>query len=428
MASRYPVTIIKASAGTGKIQVLASAALSTINERQLIVCNTNSAPEAVVARLRKWCTEDEKVIRLKSTLASIRYPDLHRCGEEYWYNNIIPANIGSLGASDREIFKSYLEYKARFKDLVNCEKRDDLEHKFFDRLERVARKLDTCRKKLARIIMDVLFCPIYVTTIDYAVLYLRQKFPTIGFRKIFFDEGSQVRLSDILVILSLFPGTSFSVLGVSKQLPPYVDLEMNLTAEEKVLAKNSMCGLRNEMYTKRMTLNLNFRSHPEVVALVFKIFYGEKLEAFLEQNDLDIAISGMYFILKRVIITPVFTIYPFYFLNIKCPSSKHLTGSIYNEGEAKMVASYCMRILKTCSRPKSIGIVSFYKAQINTLRKAVCAELEILENKTYICNTRMINEAEFKASNFCCTIDTVDAFQEEERDIILIVTSRSSVR
>uniref|UniRef100_A0A0N4ZZQ5 AAA_11 domain-containing protein n=1 Tax=Parastrongyloides trichosuri TaxID=131310 RepID=A0A0N4ZZQ5_PARTI len=50
--SGYPVSVIEAPTGTGKTQTIASAALTTLNEIQFIVCNTNSAAKAVVVSLK----------------------------------------------------------------------------------------------------------------------------------------------------------------------------------------------------------------------------------------------------------------------------------------------------------------------------------------------------------------------------------------
>uniref|UniRef100_A0A0N4ZTW8 AAA_12 domain-containing protein n=1 Tax=Parastrongyloides trichosuri TaxID=131310 RepID=A0A0N4ZTW8_PARTI len=367
MAFSYPVTIIEAPAGTGKAQTIASAALSKLMDFQLIVCNTNSAAEAVIARLRKWYHEDGKIIRLKSTVAFVRFPDIYNCGEGYWYNKIMAEKMNDVGVIEAFLIKSYIDARNEFRDPANKITDCNTDWQFFDKLEHAARKLVSKRKAITSLIHDTFTCSIYVCTIDYAVLHLKKKFPRLVFNKIFFDEGSQVRLCDVLLILAMYPYSAFSILGDTKQLPPFIEYNVALTKEEKILSKNAMIGLKNDIYATTITLNVNFKSHPEIVALGSKIFYNRRLEAHLEENDPALRIAKIYFILKSV-------------------------------------------------------------AQINTLRKAVFAELEKLENKAFLINLFSIKESEFKAADFGCPIDTVDAFQGEEKDFIIIATLRSTVR
>lgn len=96
-----------------------------------------------------------------------------------------------------------------------------------------------------------------------------------------------------------------------------------------------------------------------------------------------------------------------------CPVS----GSTFNELEASVIVSILTRFSKefTFSEDISIGVITFYKAQ-----KALIEEKLLRKGILSMGNIRL-------ARHLVISVNTVDSFQGQERDIIIISTVRSNL-
>ena len=99
------------------------------------------------------------------------------------------------------------------------------------------------------------------------------------------------------------------------------------------------------------------------------------------------------------------------FFDVEDGKEEKVEYSLRNENEALFIARATKLFIEKCNiKPENIGIITFYKAQVDLLQK------KIGETKINTLN---------KKGMASLTISTVDAFQGGERDIILISCVRS---
>ncbi len=191
------------------------------------------------------------------------------------------------------------------------------------------------------------------------------------------DEAAQASIPSTMI--PILKANRFILIGDHFQLPPVV-----VNSEAKALGlNNSLMNYLYKLYPYFLTrLNHQYRMNQTINDLVSSMFYDGKLisdrsvrnKKILDGNIIDvISVQGNELMNKD-------------------------SKSFYNLEEIEVVKETVLNLLKENINPSMIGIISPYKAHVKKLR-------EIFED---------------------IEIDTVDAFQGREKEIIIISLVRSN--
>ncbi len=195
------------------------------------------------------------------------------------------------------------------------------------------------------------------------------------------DEAAQASIPSSAI--AILKGERFILVGDHFQLPPVV---ISKQAKELGLDQSLMYYLARQYPYQLTRLNIQYRMHRIINHLVGGMFYDNTLVAHQSVANRKLDFS------KTVI------------------DSYHVVGqerrfkdskSYYNRAEIDFVIKTVENMLNRGVRAEDIAVISPYKAQVNALSTEMTAAVEI---------------------------DTVDAFQGREKDVVIISFVRSNLR
>jgi len=364
------ITVIHGPPGTGKTTTLVAVCQAILqNEKRILVCAPSNAATDYLTEL----------------LAS-RGLDVVRVG-----------NLSRIDVNNADrIVESLIRKEKDFK-LVDNFKRQALDHakqagKFVrnfgpaERAERASHRSEFKNLlKQARDIENYLVekclnrAQIITSTLTSVNHFHLRK---MKFETVIVDEAGQT--TDPAVLMAMLKGTKLILAGDPFQLPPTVK---SPEAEKAGLSRTMLERLTGREDLSRM-LTIQYRMHRDIMQFSNEKFYQSKLQAHqtvadrkLAEEDralemIDTAGCGME------------------------ESFAEKSASKYNEGEIRIL-QIRLEELTTIRPNASIGVISPYKEQVRLLRERLA-----------------------KSENL--TIDTIDAFQGRESDIILISLVRSN--
>lgn len=233
------------------------------------------------------------------------------------------------------------------------------------------------------------------------------RFKHCNFDWVIIDEAARSTAPETFVPMSR--GKKIILVGDHKQLPPIIDQELEKRAlGEKDFSKKILeMSLFEYLYEKlpdnnKITLNNQYRMHPDIGNLVSNIFYDNQVVSSLvdiqdKQHNLTIFEKNVYWLSTS---------------DAKQKFQEKRNGnSRNNKGEAELINKVLQKIEKDCesnSLHKEVGVISAYRSQINILEDHIKPN-----NKELWKNSSII-------------IHTVDAFQGRECDIIIYDLVRSN--
>ncbi len=212
-----------------------------------------------------------------------------------------------------------------------------------------------------------------------------------SFDVVLFDEATQA--IEPLALLAFLKAPVVIMAGDQKQLAPTV---ISMDAEKQGLGTSLFERLLKDYGddVKRM-LKEQYRMHETIMRFPSDETYGGQLRAHA-----SVARRTLNEILKREIDAP-----PLLFLDTAGKgfdeSKAPQTESLRNEGEAELVVARARELLAAGLDPKELGVITPYRAQALWLREQLI-DLSDLE------------------------VDTVDAFQGREKDVIIVSLVRSN--
>ncbi|CAF0708569.1 unnamed protein product [Brachionus calyciflorus] len=209
----------------------------------------------------------------------------------------------------------------------------------------------------------------------------------INFKYLLVDEAAQVFEPALMMPLSRGCEV-ICLIGDHKQLPPLVKNESNKIE----LSKSLFERLLSLSYIKKTMLNVQYRMHPDIAAFSSREFYDGRLEnGLVTQTER----KGLIFPGEKF---PTSIRFKDVYLGLE----KNLGSSKQNKMEADSIKELiiCIKSIDKTIRDEHIGIITAYSAQVKLLK-------EILKG-------------------FNITINTVDGFQGQEREIILYSAVRAN--
>lgn len=222
----------------------------------------------------------------------------------------------------------------------------------------------------------------------------------MNYEYVIVDEASRANPLDLLV--PLVKGSKIILVGDHKQLPHMIDNEVNrrLNKEENTdyqlidkYIKESIFGrLFNEFpKDRKIMLNIQYRMTKQIGDLISELFYDGNLKTGTDIiNDFDFY-KGNSLV----------------YINVNGTQIKTKSSSYINKAECEEIIDSLFKFnesLDSCDKKATIGIISFYKSQVDLLNKEII-------------------KTQFK--NLDIQIGTVDAFQGLEKDVIFLSAVRS---
>jgi len=217
------------------------------------------------------------------------------------------------------------------------------------------------------------------------------------------DEAGQAQLTDLIVPLSR--ARTIILVGDHQQLPPYLDDDLLRRCKEKGidtawLEKSVFEHLWDRLPESHRThLDVQFRM-PEVIAgFLGRVFYhGDLTSAAAKQG------GGPVCSLFQSAVVLVDT------SDAADRSETALSPGFLNRCEARLVAEIVARLPSRYRTGEGLGVIAPSSAQVTTARQAVADALGLAGRDPWLVDN----------------IATVDSFQGQERDVILVSLTRSN--
>lgn len=252
---------------------------------------------------------------------------------------------------------------------------------------------------------------------------------TIGIDVVIIDEVSKSSFIDLLI--PILYGKTVILVGDHRQLPPMYEFAKMRDDEFEALDEEVINPEINKKYTKlyeecffktlfekipddyKTMLIQQYRCHEHIMKVFNHFYQGELRIGFNGQNNqkkhnIEIYSNG------RKIIQPEKHVY---FVDCKQFETRDQDStSIYNMGEAKVVVEL-LKKLKMYFRnnpsvePLSVGVICTYGDQAKRIKDLMKSE--------------KITSSDFKTGQEKLIVSTVDDFQGDERDIIILSTVRN---
>ncbi|KAH7327647.1 AAA domain-containing protein [Rhizoctonia solani] len=243
---------------------------------------------------------------------------------------------------------------------------------------------------------------VIVTTCSTAALMYGLGIDPGTFTHIFIDEAGQGSEPEVMIpILTMAgPKTNVVLSGDPKQLGPVIrspvarQLGMNLSYLDRLMASPAYdeMEMRGVSVTKLLQ---NFRSHETIIHFPNEEFYRNELTANAPRAVADSLLNWSGLATQG---------FPIIFEAVRGEDMREeRSPSYFNPHEASLVKDYVQRLLPSIASPRKIGIVTPYKAQVRKIRKLL---------------------KDSKVTDI--DIGSVEQFQGQERQVIIVSTVRSN--
>jgi len=362
--------------GTGKTKVIAKASYELMKrgERVLITSHTNRAVDNAIENLpvdkALRVGRPEKVLpHLRKYLLSLKA----RLGLGKWLDNV-EAHIESY----KKVLRGPLGKEASPPEL-------ELRREWRRRLRRLYeernRKLKEESEKLVGSV------PIVGSTLVKSQLYpLKDQF----FNTVFIDECSQASIT--LALLGMLKAKKCVLVGDHKQLLPIFKSLKDLKDRSLPKQLSAFCYLLRKYEHRAIWLERHYRSNSKIIGFSASHVYGGRVKPVEACEGKLLKLSGPPYAAE--FLDPK---KPVVFINVE-GRDERADGSRYNVEEVEACEEIVRALLKYGVQPGEIGIISPYRAQ----RKMIEERLNVKGLE----------------------VNTVDAFQGREKDVIIFsVTS-----
>lgn len=367
--------IIQGPPGTGKTTVITEIINQILSKNKLAkILVTSQSNQAVDNVLEKICESEEKIVRFgndKSKLSDI--------AKKY---------------HEEAVFDKYLQtVKKRLENnntnyFIQNECLDQLHKKWKNQVLQADDELKTLLFKKIRVIFGTL-----------VGISSWQDFRAVEFDYIIVDEAGRATLPELMIPLRR--AKKFILVGDHKQLPPIVDDE--IVAQMKEYNKKDLeTTLFEELYKKiehkdfKHFLKFNYRSHKSIAKIYSDTFYNREIET----KDSLLREHGLNFDKK---------VYFYSTSKLDNRFDKQAGTGKRNDTNRDEIIKILIEIEKQTKEnniKKSVGIITPYLAQRDNIR----SKFGQIKNDLSMLNIE---------------INSVDAFQGSDRDIIIYDIVRS---
>jgi hypothetical protein len=256
------------------------------------------------------------------------------------------------------------------------------------------------------------------TTVDALALQVEAGARTYDYAVL--DEANRASILDSLI--PLVRGRRFILVGDHLQLQPVLsEAEEQLRLEPAVgntsaIGKSLFAWLRERRFPEAATVFLDEqnRMHPLIAGLISEVFYEGKLRSGRRAP-------------RRVADVPLFPAAVTWVDTRGLHGLREARGrgaSLVNVPEARLVATIARHILSSSQREVSVGVISAYAEQTALLRRLLIHRNQRQNGPNPNGKSNGLDKAALRHLE----IDTVDAFEGREKDIIIVSLVRSNRR
>lgn len=218
------------------------------------------------------------------------------------------------------------------------------------------------------------------------------------------DEAAKATYPELAVSFS--KAEKIILVGDHKQLPPVLDSEI-IEENKGIIHKTDFTeGLFEKLYNNfpeqnKHRLSIQYRMHPVIGSLISKVFYEDEIQNGTRQEERITGIKGYEDIAIEWITTSKLSSSLRYEKKVGDESN----CTYKNSSEIKIIREKLRELDSLASRNIKVGVITAYRAQKSEIKD-------------------MIKQQTFK--NLQVEVDTVDAFQGGQKEIIIYSTVRSS--
>lgn len=218
------------------------------------------------------------------------------------------------------------------------------------------------------------------------------------------DEAAKATYPELAV--SFAKAKKIILVGDHKQLPPVLDTDLIKKNQEEIKLEELSEGLFEKLYNNfpeenKQRLTIQYRMHPVIGSLISKVFYENEIQNGTEIEKRITGISDYNDVAIEWISTS--------FLPAKKRYEKRvgdLNNYTYkNEAELEIIKTKLKELDSAATRTIKVGVITAYRAQKSILK-------DMIKQQNY--------------QKLQIEVDTVDAFQGGQKEIIIYSTVRSS--
>ncbi len=218
------------------------------------------------------------------------------------------------------------------------------------------------------------------------------------------DEAAKATYPELAV--SFAKAEKIILVGDHKQLPPVLDREIIEENKDIVHMDDLSEGLFEKLYNNfpednKHRLTIQYRMHPVIGSLISKVFYENEIQNGVGKEERKTGIPSYDNVAIEWISTSRMSTDKKYEKKVG-----NATNATYrNNAELEIIRKKLRELDSLSSRQITVGVITAYRAQKSAIKD-------------------MVNQQSFKYLQI--EVDTVDAFQGGQKEIIIYSTVRSS--
>lgn len=436
------IALIQGPPGTGKTKVIIEIVRQILNvgnrggvfkKKILLVSQAHAAVDKMLEDLRESNADNDKVIRvgkIEDLTDIVKKNYSIENVQEKWINYVfekISNNksriLNYLKLSEEE-FDKYYELKLELDSTKE-------EEKNIKKLDKIKDKIKEFESKYSSIIQSKEFKGLLIqkawsnkikSNVELERYFIKNSAIVAGtctgfvsnnsisnmvFDYLIIDEAAKATFPEL--IISIVKAKKIILVGDHKQLPPVLDENLIKRSRKKfndsninadTLYSGIFLKLFNHLNDKnKQILKTQYRMHPVIGTMISDLFYLKEISNGVEEDD-------------RVHKIKEYEGFAIVWINTSnCPDKgeNEVSKTFRNELEANIVREQLKLINKNSHGDIEVGVITPYSAQKNFIR-----------NEVMNINTNNIKGA--------VTINSVDAFQGGQKDVIIYSTVRSNTK
>ncbi|XGW11074.1 hypothetical protein V3C99_012517, partial [Haemonchus contortus] len=392
-----PLLIIDSAYGAGKSLCTTLMAVEAVKKGKtvLIAAVQNSALDVICSKLAQMDTPDMHPVRYVNEMLA---RDTLRTGPydiAAIMERLPVTHSDRMGPSTAAMFRAFADKRRRLREFLFTGVEQNLmasEHKTLLFLEEAnSERVKALTSKFLKIYQpNILICTI-ASAINLTTKKGLWRRPSRKWDTVLLDEASMIPEATLIGLFSRFPDATYTLIGDTKQLPPFV-------GTQKAPRAAALCSQSVLEVAKRVgnaptcKISTVYRPHARMMELNSYIFYNNELVCGTPVDERQALLRSLRMPNKEI---------PIAFVDVLGKAVKSITGSQSNEIEARAAAVLVRLLLAAGIPPGDIMVICLYRDQL------------------YLCESIL--------SNTHVTIKTVDSAQGSEKSIVILCTTRTKV-
>ncbi|EPB69860.1 hypothetical protein ANCCEY_11059 [Ancylostoma ceylanicum] len=392
---QFPIAVVDSAYGAGKTLCMAAMAeVAALNKDfTMIIAVQNSAVDVIGGKIWEMKSPHIRPVRyvservIRDTNRFTLY-DMATLMEKFH-----ETHRDMLGGAELMLFQEFATSRQRLREFVFTGTDPETvraQHKELLLLERGAAKKT---KKLVQTFLNLYEPNVLLCTVTSA---LNLTSPIGLFSSLYdrwttvlVDEASMLPEATLVALLARYKNARFTLVGDSKQLPPYVGIQSMAKAVE-LCSRSSLDVANRRGNIPTCTIQTVYRPHSEMMTLNSEVFYNNELTSGPPTEHRMTVLQQLRMPNQDI---------PVAFIDVPSFSTRSATRSHKNEDEARTVHSLVEFLFTKGFEKGDIAVICLYKDQ-----KLLCDQI--------LAETGV-------------AVGTVDSAQGTERMIVILCTTRT---